>query len=1278
MGFPGRESDSSSGAFAGTARFRIIEPIGEGGMGVVYRAFDERRGTQVALKVLRKTNPNALYRFKQEFRSLAGVSHPNLLPLYELATEGQDWFFTMELVDGVDFVSYVRGHASRSASSIDTAAYVGPAPEANALPATNTTAAVEPVDDVDIGIPTAPSGRRIGPAMSAPRAFARLRDAVRQLADGVRALHAAGHLHRDLKPSNVMVDSSGRVVVLDFGVILTRTEADREGDRVVGTPSYMAPEQAAGGALTEASDWYAVGTMMYEAITGRRPYGGDITAMLNAKRVLDPTPITDLAPDAPHDLVELCGALMGRAPRSRPGGEEVLRSLGRDVLDLTDTRTTTTDSAVALIGRERHLGILRDAFDEVEAGRQRAVAVHGRSGMGKSALLDRFLDELRRSSDAMLMTGRCYERESVPYKAVDALVDELARILSSLEPEVAEALVPASSGALARLFPVLRTVPAILAAPPAPPDPHEVRRRAVGALRDLLTGLAELAPVVIHIDDAQWGDVDSAHLLVEVLSPPAPPPVLLLLAYRSEDASVSAFLRTLLRWNIGTHAVEVEPLTLDQTRLLARTMLGYDSDDAAAQAEQIAEESDGNPMFVTQLAVHVGRRARATARQRSDDEERSSTVRLDEMLQTLYDGLPDKARRLLAAVAVAGRPTPRKAISRAAGVDGDEEAAMQLMRNSRLIRARRSGSREFVEPYHDRVREAIVAHLEPTRLRDVHIGLGRALQEIPATDPETLATHFERGGERVESGHYYAVAAGAAWRALAFEKAAQLYQRAANLGDWERAQRVELFTALADVLTASGRGRKAADAYLAAAADAEGDHAVNLRFRAAEELLKSGYLDDGLSLFRTVTEEMGMPLPRSRPAAIARYLVQRARVRVRRDRYRLREPQDVSAVLAQRADLCWSAVVAMSVIDTVTSVEFVCRGYVYAMQSGDPSRVARAILTEAIHVGLAGPAKAARRNRLLHEGRRLAEIVRDPSIDALVHSAETFAFFQAAEFRKALRAGQAAGAMYREHTAGAFWETTTAGLFSAWSQYHMGELPSVVHSAKVGAREAEERGDLYAATAWKIGVLCCRWLCADDPATAREVREQAMEPWASREGFNFQEYWAMVGDVMVLLYEGDGAGAWRLLSDLRPRLARSQLLRVCVVNAETQYLRVCAALASGGEPGAARVAAKAARVLRRHTTVFGRGLGALATGILATRRGDLAKANDRLIEAAASLDSAECALQANVARRLRGVLIGGDEGGEIVAATDAWFRSRGVVRPERFAEMLAPGAGGYS
>ncbi len=284
-------------------RFEVIRCVGEGGMGVVYEAHDRERDERVALKTLRSVNAAAIYRFKNEFRALDDVTHPNLVSLHELFADRERLFFTMELVSGVDFLRHVEfGAAAAFAPTV-----VSQRGSLEEAPGAQAGGATHPDRSLDV---------------------ARLRAATRQLAEGVLALHRAGRLHRDIKPSNVLATPEGRVVLLDFGLITELGDDDDTRERqILGTPAYMAPEQAAGAELSRASDWYSVGVMLHEALAGSLPFEGTAAEILLTKQIAEAPPLPDAASRLAPDLAVLSAGLLRRLPGERPSGDAILRAL---------------------------------------------------------------------------------------------------------------------------------------------------------------------------------------------------------------------------------------------------------------------------------------------------------------------------------------------------------------------------------------------------------------------------------------------------------------------------------------------------------------------------------------------------------------------------------------------------------------------------------------------------------------------------------------------------------------------------------------------------------------------------------------------------------------------------------------------------------------------------------------------------------------------------------------------------------------------------------------
>ncbi|MGH7295268.1 MAG: serine/threonine protein kinase, partial [Polyangiaceae bacterium] len=302
-----------------------------------------------------------------------------------------------------------------------------------------------------------------------------------------------------------------------------------------GTPAYMAPEQAASTDVGPEADFYSVGVLLYEALTGRVPIDGAPLQVMFRKQSEQPSPPREVAPGVPPDLDALCLSLLHFHPSARPGAAAVVRALGGAPASGGDDEHRSRTLTPPFVGRQSELDALADAASEARE-RTTCAVVEGESGLGKSRLVRHFVERtLRDDPSTIVLFGRCYERESVPYKAFDGVVDALARFLARLPDAEARGFLSTRPAALVQVFPVLRGVPAITAAvrgAQLPVDPLEVQSRAFAALRETLARIAERRPMVVVIDDAQWADDDSHRLLTELLREPDAPRLLLVATVR--------------------------------------------------------------------------------------------------------------------------------------------------------------------------------------------------------------------------------------------------------------------------------------------------------------------------------------------------------------------------------------------------------------------------------------------------------------------------------------------------------------------------------------------------------------------------------------------------------------------------------------------------------------------------------------------------------------------------------------------------------------------------
>jgi hypothetical protein len=1271
-------------------RFDMLRQLGAGGCGVVYEAIDRAREERVALKTLTRLDPGALFRFKKEFRALADVAHPNLVQLYELVCEKEDdkesWFFTMELVSGVDFIGWVR--PATTMPTIDTLDTSVPELGSMANIASSGSHSMGSIGSMPITARApstkAPSTPRRLPALGTHATqpllpdLHRLRSALGQLAGGLAALHAAGKLHRDVKPSNVLVDASGRVVLVDFGIVTDLGEQASgvtDGGALTGTPAYMAPEQGAGQPLTAAADWYAVGVLMFEALTGRLPFLGEPIRVLMDKQQFEPPRPRELVPAIPEDLDHLCAMLLRRAPEARPTGDEVLRRLGVQGNTTAAPPTTFHTVVPPFVGREAALAELHDAYESVHRGRAETVFVRGPSGMGKSSLVRRFLDEIASREKMVVLAGRCFERESVPYKAFDGVIDALSVWLRKMPRAQVEALLPRDPYVLARVFPVLERVPAIGEAPrrTGAVDPRQLRSRAFGALRDLLARIADRQPVVIFIDDLQWGDVDSASLLVDLTSPPDPPTMLTVLGYRSEDTERSVTLQTLQKaWQstplqAEPRDISIEALSHEEATRLATMMLGS-SPGVEAMARTIAEESHGSPFFLGELVRYV----------QTDAARVSSTgLRLERVVRDRVKELPAGALRLLEVIAVASRPLPPEVAHRAADLPADERAeALWTLRAAHLVKSGGTAGRVTTEPYHDRIRETVVGMLGPKPLRERHASIARALRESGEVDPEALFVHLRGAEHREQAAEYAQAAAEKATRALAFERAAQFYGAAIELLPKGDASIRTLNVSMGDALSNSGRGRGAAKAYLAATDGASESDQLELRRRAAEQLLRSGHVDEGIDALRDVLAHVGMRLAPTTTRALISLVLMRIWLWIRGLRFKVRDATAVSPRDLTQIDICWSIGAGLGVVDNIRAAEFQTRGLLLCLRAGEPRRLARALAFEATFMATAGPKSAPRTEKLAALAADLAK--KTGAADAKAHAAIARAAIDyfSGQWKRARNDLETTEPILREQAVGLWWELVTLQYFGLCAVLYLGDLPELSKRLHAYLRDAEDRGDFYLVTNLRVGETALYWLLLGEAKIARERVATTMKRW-SRRGFQIQHWYEMQALCHIDLYEGQGAVALDRVTSGWNDLDSSLIFRVQHTLVRAHWLRGRCALAAiaEGRPSIEMLALarRASKKLRKQKLHWATPLAALLDAAIAVQGGDREAATRHLEESVRMFDHAEMALYAAVARHRLGSALGGDKGAAMTKEAAHWMTSRGVRDPERVCATLAPG-----
>jgi serine/threonine protein kinase len=1209
-------------------------------MGMVYEVFDRERGHAVALKTLVHFDPAGLYQFKKEFRILADVQHTNLVRLYELViNEVGETFFTMELVRGKEFTQYTQSVAGSSANA-----------------------------------------REHGPIRRATAAdVSRLRPALQQLAAGVSALHAAGRLHRDIKPANALVTEEGRVVLLDFGMateLATRgQEADGELGAMLGTAQYMAPEQVDEGPGIPASDWYSVGVILYEALVGTPPFVGTVIDVLTKKQFLA-APLPSASVDGvPPDLDALCHDLLEAEPNNRPAGGEILRRLGvarnPSTAPLAMPKARSVDIDAALIGREDSLRSLVEAFEATRKGRTVTVFVTGPSGIGKTRLIHHFLDELVTGQQAVVLRGRAYEREAVPYKAFDAVMDSLSGHLMSRREAGEDLALPADFWLLGRLFPVFQRISAHDEGPDGPVDePQTVRRRAFSALRELLGSLSQRSPVVIFVDDVHWGDADSAALLVELVRPPSAGRLLVLMTYQKAKEASPFLNETKRRWPVQAdqRRVIVDALDPEDSRRLALTLLDENDEQAQRSAREVARESLGQPFLIEELVR--ANRDRAT----SPSTRTLAVLSVEQMIGERLGRLSDSARRLAEVVAVGGQPLPISVAIRAAGVDPNEtDELVAEVCGRRFARAGLRDGRDVLESTHDRIRERVVAQLPEPELRRLHTSLAQALEDAPARDGEAIAEHWLGAGDVQRAAAMAREAGEQAIAKFAFDQGVRLLrivlQHAPGSSPEVHAVRVRLAWAL----QLGGRSAEAGEEYLRAVATAPPEQRLELQRSAAEQFLSAGRMVEGERILHQVLARCGMRAPGSQRAALFWLIVYSVWIWVRGYKFKEREPADVSEQDRMRVEALYTAGIGFGFVNSILSICLQKRQWIEAQRVGDRAQVLVALAISINHMN-AKPRESEQERALVGIARDLARRTDPAKLEPLVDAAVGLNLFFRGQWLGARDVLKRAEEKLRH--SGNRVEAVNTRIFHDWTYGHTGDFAEYSRRNALHLAEADDRGDLYTIAMLRSMAGTREALVSGETEDARKMVRDAMAQWPEK--FSVQHFVALTFVADLGIYEGRGGAEYDTVVRTVPALKRSLLLGVWYIR--TYYLLTRGRLAIASIPShpelrGARIAEarKMARLLAREPNAWALFLGSFVKSAaeLASSDREAAVAElRRTIELCAAADSHGLGI---AARYRLGEILDDDDGRTLVREATETMQAWGVADARRYVYTMLPG-----
>jgi eukaryotic-like serine/threonine-protein kinase len=938
------------------AEYALLRPLGEGGMGVIFEARQRATGEHVAMKTVRAQTPGSVPAIRREIHALRRIQHPGVVRILDEGTwQGLPWY-TMELIRGATLATHLEAQRAQ----ID-----GPAPAA-----------------------TAP----ILPLLSV----------FKKICSTLAYLHGRGIVHRDLSPRNVVVREDGRPVLVDFGFTARfagglGAESLEAARAPVGTAPYMAPEQIRGEIVDARADMYALGCLLYEALTGRPPFrGSDVSVILERHLKEPPRPPSELAAGVSADLEAIVLRLLAKQPRDRIGyAADVGAALSR--LGATDWPGTELSPAQTYVYRpgfagrqEQFSGLLR-CLERVRAGSGQALFIGGESGVGKTRLVAEMAAEAKRRGIAVVVAectavspaddSEDATRVAPPLLGLRPLLQELADRCRA--GGRVEELLGAGARVLAEFEAGLSRLPGLEDHPvPLALEDEPAKRRLYAHLRHSLGALARAGPLLIVVDDLQWADPWTIGFLRSLpASFFAEQPILMVGTYRTEE--LGADLEALVAAQTGQRLERLEGTAV---ATMVGDMLALD-DVPANLVEMLHRESEGNPFFVVEYlraAVQEGWVGRAPGGQWGVAGVGQAALggggtlfvpsSLGDILDRRLRGLSAAARALAEQAAVLGRRLALADLRRATGLadmplmDGLSELLVR-----ELLEQVSGGQLRFS---HDKLRERLYGLLSRERRRFLHAAAAKALEDGNGDDrggeteavhqlldrAETLAHHWQSAGEDLLAYQRNLDAARLATDSHQFARSAAAYERARTIA---REAKItvpgEIVERQADACSNAGRHHDALTCLRDRLAGLSGAlPRAEILGRCAEVEFRRGETARAREQFEEVMTSLGVKCPRSRRATRWRLLILVAR-------YFLRSLFGRRAIRPLRSDsksdrvlvrTCLRAVEVFYFSEQAKAVVYNLSGLAIAERMGRSPELAMALHKQGAFFALAGSWRA--------------------------------------------------------------------------------------------------------------------------------------------------------------------------------------------------------------------------------------------------------------------------------------------------------------------------------
>ena len=1081
--------------------FRLQKLLGQGATGAVFSALNLDTQSTVALKVLIHSDANTINRLKRGFRSLAEVFHPNLVMLYGLYQHQERCFITMEQVDGLSLIKAIRA---------------------------------EQISD---------------PVVFYERVNAILREAGRAL----HALHSNQLVHRDIKPNNLLIDPTGRLRLIDYGMVGSYDPIwDPDGHRayVAGNKKYMAPEVLIKQNYPPGSDLFSLGRVIVRLIRHCHPHRGSM--QMDREQML---PV-----DVPRPLAKLIHRMLSAEVSDRPTAWEVASAAG-DVQEAT-TSLLVNPCNLRIIGRDEPMRQTQRWLSRMVGGQTRRLHISGPPGIGKTRFVAAVAEQFAEHKWLQVFESRCRRREEVPLQAFDEMVDALARRYSGPNAGQLE-LDPVSTQILRSSFPVLCGVLKKAA--------EVARNRSLGqaeakdASIQLTTQVCRHGPVILIIDDLQWADKDSLALI-----------------RRLENEVTGLFgVITASRDDFqpphvsATNVLKLNPLTVEEsTRLLQNHLLLSRITLPDAVITRVAQHAKGNSNLLLQLAACLASLKPSEIAAWLGE----GTFNVQPLWQHRFGRLTPHSRLVLTSVVAAGGPVDIDAVLEVTNLKEAGRATVSKLLQENWVNERERT--HHIEIFHETIGDALIEFLPPEQLRDAHAKWAEWLvQSESHFSSARIAGHLLQANQRDRATEFAIRAAQEAEVRFAYGEAARWHHQTSQLTTDDAA--IEHLRQAAEAFVIAGQSTEAAKTFMELAAHPKEKHPARFRGLATESFIRAGKIGQAREVIKELASSLDLPVPRARWRSFLSILYNLARLRMRGG-FSLPEPTHSISQTSDRAQTCFRLSQALSFYDNVYAADLLITGLRRIKQFDNPAQCVHAGVAYSVFgnydVGWWRKSSA----RLMPQLTAAAEACGRPETLAHLSSAIGYQRWLKGDFAESLLPLEQAVFGFRNQCRGMVFESVHTQMSVLCSYFFLGQISSLTQQTQEMIRDSQERDDRFTLDVATTGFAAAAFLFLGDVRSAKQHNGHLARK-ARHDPGEFFFLFQLIGASLQKMHAGRPLHASRLMDRHERTMQKSIFGRVQITRIWWQWLRgtVALQLASGHSSQASPALRQALRCGKR-------------------------------------------------------------------------------------------------